>query len=138
MWGKMDGGGLGRIHEAKFKNDNWFTDQGAKVNTTYVPSPASKLYREAIKEYLTALRQHIEAQPYGKAVIGYHLCWGYDMQWNWPTGNCQNEVIGKNGSVQPRAWVDSAADYSNPMKRYFRDYLRHKYVHRSGAQGRVE
>lgn len=123
MWGNMAGGELGRVHEARYADNSWLTDQGAKVNTTYFPSPASRIYRDDVKAYLAALRRHIEAQPYGNVVVGYALDWGYDMQWGWPVIGDVDEVIGQSNAS--RAPHD--VDYSKPMLAYFRSFLKTQY-----------
>jgi hypothetical protein len=107
-WGKME--------DAKFR------DYVRKKKGAYYPSPASRSYRTVMKEYLGALRHHIEAQPYGKAVVGYELMWGYDAQWGWPvSGSRADEIVGV-GATPPHV-----VDYSQPMLAYFRDFLRRKY-----------
>lgn len=123
LWGNMAGGELGRIHESKYAGNAWLTDQGAKINTTYFPSPASTIYRNDMKAYLAALRRHIESQPYGKVVVGYALDWGYDMQWGWPVIGDVDEVVGQNNAS--RAPHD--IDYSKPMLAYFRSFLKAQY-----------
>jgi len=127
LWGKMDGGALHREHEKLFEGSNWLKDWGAKVNTTYYPSPASQSYRAAMKEYLTALRQHIESQPYGKAVIGYMMMWGYDSQWGWPATGNADQTVEPDGKIS-ESGAPHLMDYSAPMQKYFQDYLRRTYA----------
>jgi hypothetical protein len=126
MLGKVEDGSLGRIHEAKYQGNYWMRNLGAKANTTYYPSPASRLYRQDIKKYMAALRRHIESKPYGKAVIGYHLTWGLDGQWGWPV--CKDEFPCEiAGHPETFKKVVAHTDYSKPMLKYFREYLRKKY-----------
>ena len=127
LWGKMDGGALHREHEKLFEGSNWLKDWGAKFNTTYFPSPASQSYRAAMKEYLTALRQHIESQPYGQAVIGYMIMWGFDSQWGWPQTGNSDQTVQADGKISPKGPAH-LMDYSAPMQKYFRDYLRRTYA----------
>jgi hypothetical protein len=113
----------GRMEDAKFR------DYVRRKNGSYYPSPASQPYRAAMKEYISALRRYIEAQPYGKAVVGYNLAWGYDMQWGWPvSGSNADEIVGE-GKTPPHV-----VDYSSPMLAYFRDFLRQKYQTEAALQ----
>ncbi len=88
--------------------------RGAKWNGHYVYSTASTASRRTIAEFLTAMRRHIESMPYGRAVIGYRLCWGYDTQWGMPHDN----------------WTpggEHVVDYSAPMVERFRQFVQDKY-----------
>jgi len=129
MWGKMSGPNLHQAHEKLYQGNNWLKNWGAKVNTTYFPSPASRPYRAAMKTYLQAMRRYIESQPYGKAVVGYQLTWGYDMQWGWPTVGRDDKQVGKPDGIDPQR-----VDYSPPMRRYFREYLQRVYQTDSALQ----
>jgi hypothetical protein len=122
LWGPMRDGVLGNAHQALYADNLWLINQGGKANTTYFPSPASNAYRRDIKNYLTALRRHIESQPYGKAVVGYHLDWGHDEQWGWPVTGAEDGIVGQKNQGAPRL-----LDYSSPMHAYFRAFLRSKY-----------
>ena len=124
LWGKMEGGTLHRAHEKLYQGNNWLKDWGAQENTTYFPSPASQKFRAVIADYLRALRRHIEAQPYGKAVIGYQLLWGYDGQWGWPAP-AANEKVLRDGVIEDSR--PHRMDYSPPMQRYFQKFLRRRY-----------
>ena len=122
LWGKMTGPNLHQEQEKQYQNSNWLKNWGAKVNTTYFPSPASRPYRAAMKDYLTAMRRYIESQPYGKAVVGYQLTWGYDMQWGWPVIGHADKQVGKTEAIPPQQ-----VDYSPAMRSYFREYLQRVY-----------
>lgn len=133
LWGKMDGGALHREHEKMFDGNNWLKDFGAQDNTTYFPSPASQSYRDAMKDYLTALRQHIESQPYGKAVIGYMIMWGYDAQWAWPQTGNNDQTVQPDGTISSKS-ASHLMDYSAPMLKYFQDYLRRVYSNQTALR----
>ncbi|NUP99278.1 MAG: hypothetical protein HUU35_05420, partial [Armatimonadetes bacterium] len=120
MWGPLENGQLGQAHARKWAGSRWLLNKGAKAHVTYVPSPASLLYRQAMKEYLTALRRHVERQPYASAVIGYFPHWGYDGQWNW-LGQVKNQDI-NNRPLGPQQ-----VDYSRPMQAWFRAFLKQRY-----------
>jgi hypothetical protein len=120
MWGPMEAGTLGKAHEKKWAGNTWLIKKGAKTQVTYAPSPASRPYRQVMKEYLTALRRHVESMPYAGAVIGYMPHWGYDYQWGW-LGNVHNYDV--NGKDLPPQYTD----YSQPMHAYFRAFLKERY-----------
>ena len=80
----------------------------------YLPSPAATKCRTLMTDYLTALRKHVEKQPYGRAVVGYRLLWGYDSQW----GAVRQDYSAKNPAF---------LDYSQPMLSGFRKFLKKKY-----------
>ena len=100
----------------KFAKNQKHISRGAEWVGFYVPSIASKKFSDTIGEYLTAMRKHIESQPYGKAVVGYRFVWGYDGQW----GALRNEY-GYSGK-SPKY-----IDYSKPMLDYFRGFLKREY-----------
>lgn len=120
MWGPMENGELGKAHERKFAGNKWLLNKGARTQVSYAPSPASQPYRQVMKEYLAALRKHVESMPYASAVIGYMPHWGYDYQWGWLGGVHNYDVNGKDLGVQ-------YADYSKPMVAYFRAFLNARY-----------
>lgn len=73
-------------------------------------SPASEVWlRDASDAWRAAIR-HIEAQPWGKRVIGYHAGYGIYTEWHY------------FGS-----WSDQYPDTSPAMTRAFRMWLRDKY-----------
>jgi hypothetical protein len=81
----------------------------------FVYSTASESMKRDVGNFLRALRKHVESMPYGKAVIGYRLQWGYDTQWGgivWDHGYDGEPHYG---------------DYSEPMRRRFREFLQAKY-----------
>jgi beta-galactosidase len=129
FWGKVNNGALQRKFESRYGllDKAWHQNYGARHNNTYLPSPASEPYRDAMREYIRALIQYIESKPIGNAVIGYHLTWGEDTQWKIPVGRRQAFFEGE----RKRPWKSNARpaplDYSQPMLEYFRVFLRQKY-----------
>lgn len=83
LWGKMTGPNLHQEHEKQYQNSNWLKNWGAKVNTTYFPSPASRPYRTAMKNYLTAMRRYIESQPYGRLSTDLGLRYAMGLAGYW-------------------------------------------------------
>ena len=82
---------------------------GYTINET-VPSFASVKWREAAAENLRCLIKHIQSQPYGKNVIGYHLVTGSSNEWLY--------------------WyhpMDAIGDFSKPQLEAFQRWLRDKY-----------
>lgn len=73
-------------------------------------SPASEAWLRDTGEAWRALIQHLEAQPWGKRVIGYHACYGIYAEWHY------------FGS-----WTDQYPDTGAAMTRTFREWLRGKY-----------
>jgi beta-galactosidase len=107
---------LEKIRKRAQSGNSIYKIRGAKSVGFYVPSIASEKYAEIMREYLTDLRKYIESRPYGKAVVGYRFVWGYDGQW----GPLRNEHgYGK----EPPKYID----YSEPMQKYFRKWLKNKY-----------
>ncbi|MDD5708775.1 MAG: hypothetical protein PHR35_22905, partial [Kiritimatiellae bacterium] len=94
--------------------------KGASWPGTYVPSPGSMQFRAEVARFLAAMRRHIESMPYGNAVIGYKLLWGFDGQWGWIGGGVDTQTLDKG---QQPAFVDC----SQPMLARFREYVRKKY-----------
>lgn len=74
------------------------------------PSPASEQWRKDTGEAWTSLIRHMETQPWGKRVIGWHACYGIYAEWHY------------FGS-----WSMQFPDTGPAMTRTFRDYLRAKY-----------
>lgn len=106
--------GAKKLREKLQKGCAYLT-KGAKAPGHFIQSTASEKYINLISDFLIDLRKHIESMPYGKAVIGYHLHWGYDTQW----GKVKNEH-GYNGAPH-------YLDYSKPMLKMFKNYLKNKY-----------
>ncbi len=73
-------------------------------------SPASQAWLKDTGEAWRALIEHLEAQPWGKRVIGYHACYGIYAEWHY------------FGS-----WSDQYPDTGAAMTRTFRGWLRRKY-----------
>ena len=82
-----------------------------------VPSMASRLWRETTKDNLRRLIDHIEAQDYGKRVIGYHLASGITEEWMY-WGYQLNQL----------------GDYSKPAREGFRWWLKNKYKSDAGLR----
>ncbi|MEN6301753.1 MAG: beta-galactosidase [Armatimonadia bacterium] len=74
------------------------------------PSPASEAWRKESGEAWAALIRHIEAQPWGKRVIGWHACYGIYAEWHY------------FGS-----WSQQYPDTGLAMTKTFRAYLRNQY-----------
>jgi hypothetical protein len=106
--------------EAQQKGGTFDKAWGAAYSGFFMASPASARYHALIAEYLTALRRHIQAQPYGAAVIGYWFTWGYDGQWH---------MVDDCGPEQPHY-----TDYSPAMLQRFRRFLERKYGSDAGLQ----
>ncbi len=73
-------------------------------------SPASKVFRKEISAKVGEVVKHIEGSWYGSAIIGYMPCNLRGPEW----------VVPLRSNCYP--------DYSEPMKVYFREYLREKYI----------
>jgi hypothetical protein len=71
---------------------------------------ASPVWRKDAAAALARLIQHLEAGPWGPAIIGYQLASGEDGRW-----------------VYPGATTNVFADYSHPQQEAFRAWLKEKY-----------
>lgn len=110
-------GQLLKSHEAQTAHgSNMHQLRGARWTGHFIPSTASEKYRRDMAAYLTAMRQHIERQPYGRAVAGYRFLWGYDGQWG-PF----HESYGHDKSGV------HCVDFSSPMQDRFRAFIKDKY-----------
>ena len=74
-------------------------------------SPASQAWLRDTGEAWRRLIQHVESQPWGKRVIGYHACYGIYAEWHY------------FGS-----WSDQYPDTGPAMTRTFQKWLREKYI----------
>jgi hypothetical protein len=74
------------------------------------PSLASEAWLRDVGEAWTALIRHMENQPWGKRVIGWHACYGIYAEWHY------------FGS-----WTQQYPDTGAAMTKAFRAYLRAKY-----------
>ncbi|MCE5217515.1 beta-galactosidase [bacterium] len=74
-------------------------------------SPASALWLQDASEAWRAAIRHIQSQPWGKRVLGYHAGYGIYTEWHY------------FGS-----WSDQYPDTSPAMARTFRAWLRDKYT----------
>ncbi len=109
-------GPLATLREQRLASDagdGFQASRGAKYSGFYLPSPASTVAREAVNGFLTALRRYVAEQPYGVAVVGYSLMWGFDGQWHF---------IEDAGGSDPHY-----TDFSAPMLRRYRHWLKDKY-----------
>ncbi len=77
-------------------------------NKIPAPSFASELYRTQVCDFLKALVEYIEAQPWGKRVFGYRYDMGVYMEWHY-------------------YGMFYAPDDSQPMRRRFQEYVTAKY-----------
>lgn len=73
-------------------------------------SPASEVWLKDTVEAWRAIIRHIEDQPWGKRVIGYHAGYGIYSEWHYFGG-----------------WSDQYPDTGSAMTRTFRTWLRDKY-----------
>ncbi len=105
---------LEKVRKAIGSRSKMHKIRGAGRFGHYLPSPAASKCRALMADYLTALRKHVEKQPYGRAVVGYRLLWGYDSQW----GAVRQDYSAKNTAF---------LDYSQPMLSGFRKFLKEKY-----------
>ena len=106
---------LKKERERQLKKGNLMhQSRGAKLPGHFLPTAASEKYRELMVNQLAAMRRHIEQQPYGNAVVGYRLLWGYDGQWG-PLREAYDEG-GKH-----------CIDFSKPMLKKFQSFLLKKY-----------
>ncbi|MGE5530763.1 MAG: hypothetical protein ACM3VW_01430 [Bacteroidota bacterium] len=99
--------------EAQQKGGAFDKSWGAKYSGFFMASPASAKYHALVTDYLAALRRHIEAQPYGSAVVGYWFTWGYDGQWH---------MVDDPDPAAPHF-----TDFSPAMLQRFRAYLKDTY-----------
>lgn len=84
---------------------------------TAVPSWSSELWRTDMANALRGMIRHIDAQPYGSHVVGYHLASGGTSEWYyWPYHRWFFH--------QPQ---EDYVDYSAPQTEAFRHWLAEKY-----------
>jgi hypothetical protein len=74
------------------------------------PSLASEIWRRDALAVWQATIAHLEAQPWGKRVIGYHPCYGIYAEWHY------------YGS-----WLQQMPDTGPAMTTHFRTWLRQRY-----------
>jgi hypothetical protein len=79
--------------------------------TTYRQSFASKVWRSQAKEFLRAYIAHLQKIGLAGRVVSYQVGAGHTGEW----------VKGKI------SMYDLTGDYSEPMRRYFRDWLKKRY-----------
>ncbi|MBE6369934.1 MAG: hypothetical protein E7056_07240 [Lentisphaerae bacterium] len=78
-------------------------------------SIASEVRRKYFTRYLQEMIKHVQASPYADRVIAYQANEGEEGQWM--------HYWSGDDPAQP----GTLTDYSAPMERYFRSYLRKKY-----------
>jgi hypothetical protein len=92
--------------------EKWYAVKHLPPEDRGYPSFASTVWREKTAEALAQYVTHVRQSPYAKNIIGYFVCGGGTEEWYyWGDYN--------NGRY--------ALDYSPPMLRALRDYLRRKY-----------
>lgn len=91
-------------------------DSGDEAERVLRPSPASEAWRKDAGDLWAKLIRHLEGQPWGKRVIGWHACYGIYAEWHY------------FGS-----WTQQYPDTGPAMTKAFRAYLRGKY----GVVGRL-
>ncbi|MGQ9731847.1 MAG: beta-galactosidase [Candidatus Zipacnadales bacterium] len=74
------------------------------------PSLASQVWRDEALAMWRAALMHLEGQPWGKRIIGYHPCFGIYGEWHY------------YGS-----WTEQMPDTGPAMRAYFRQWLRSRY-----------
>jgi len=89
------------------------TDESGRVRR---PSLASQAWRRDALALWRAVIAHLEQQPWGKRVIGYHPCYGIYGEWHY------------YGS-----WTEQMPDTGPAMTADFREWLRERY----GADARL-
>ena len=83
------------------------SDEAGRVRR---PSLASEPWRQDMGEVWRGAIEHLEAQPWGKRIIGYHPGYGIYTEWHY------------FGS-----WQQQAPDTGSAMTRWFRAWLRRQY-----------
>ncbi len=88
-----------------------------RAGNTELPSWASEVWRKDVADCLRRMIAHIQSQPYGKRVVGYHLSSGGTNEWYYYS----NYVWFFN---EP---LEYYLDYSKPQTEAFRRWLTKKY-----------
>jgi len=73
-------------------------------------SYASEVWLQGAREATERFVAHTQAQDYADRIVGYHVCAGDSCEWS--------NFACMNGDI---------FDYSGPMRRFFRSWLREKY-----------
>ncbi len=109
----MDRGIQGDFFRKRHPEEMAVFDNGAAFGK---PSLASEAWHAVAGAAVKGLVEHVLDSPYAGNVIGYLPCGGEEGQWlhHW----------GGNDPARPGA----LGDYSQPMRRYFRGFLRKKYA----------
>ncbi|MBR5078421.1 MAG: hypothetical protein IKX30_06745 [Victivallales bacterium] len=83
--------------------------KGDNIGSFNAPSFASELWLKESAEAVRKLVEYIESTPYAKRIWGYRLGAGVYSEWHY------------------YGMADSMPDVSEPMVKFFRNYLREKY-----------
>ncbi|MBR4696420.1 MAG: hypothetical protein IKO94_10105, partial [Selenomonadaceae bacterium] len=83
--------------------------KGDNIGPYNAPSYASELWLKEASETIRKLVEYIESTPYAKRIIGYRIGAGVYSEWHY------------------YGMADSMPDISEPMVKFFRNYLREKY-----------
>ncbi|MBR5840783.1 MAG: hypothetical protein IKZ84_19765, partial [Victivallales bacterium] len=83
--------------------------KGDNIGSFNAPSFASELWLKESAEAVRKLVEYIESTPYAKRIFGYRLGAGVYSEWHY------------------YGMADSMPDVSEPMVKFFRNYLREKY-----------
>lgn len=83
---------------------------GGEIPAWLAPSYHSTLYREQVCDVLRLMIRHMRTQPYWKAIVGFQVSGGHDIQWQ----------ISKPGPTRGQ-------DYSRPAREGFRRWLKEHY-----------
>jgi hypothetical protein len=97
-------------------------------------SSASIIWRQEAAEALTRLIRHIENSSYADHIVGYHICDGHWGEWfAFDTANFVMDELHKDIRWVCRPGYDVQncptpfPDYSEPMTKAFREWLKKKY-----------
>ena len=93
--------------------DKWYAMRDRPEEERGYPSFASELWRRQTAEALFRYVTHIRRSSYSRNVIGYFICGGGTEEWYYWSDYDHTKL---------------AVDYSAPMQRAFRQYLRRKYA----------
>ncbi|MFC1606465.1 beta-galactosidase [Candidatus Latescibacterota bacterium] len=110
-WNERNPDELMRFHDGTTKKDMM------RLGGREFPSWASDKWREDASHCIHRMIEHIQKQPYGGRVVGYHLSSGGTGEWYYYS----NFVWFFNEQLE------NYLDYSRPQTEAFREWLRKKY-----------